>query len=201
MTDRVRGVEVMWSQPLESRYRMGLCMTSSETWKDKWRMIELRWDICIQECLKGSPDERGNTRLSAGKCKAAIESVALDVWAFRDWLIHDTSSGLDSAVVDAFLNDAAGYHIRACSDLATRSKHFAVGDAKKHLLELHRVDAVKDNLPIVFRAKRVFQHPAQTRGAVRAPTGNTDEYEDAVEMVHRAIKQWRVFLTDRKLLP
>jgi hypothetical protein len=138
--------------------------------------------------------------VSAQRCKAAIEALAQDLWALRDWLIQDTTSGLDAVDVDGFLDSPDGYHVRSCGDLATRVKHFRVDHSKKHLLELERIDQVKDDVPIVFRAVRVFQQPAAKRGAERAATGDTDQYEDAVEMVRRAIRGWNAFLRERSLI-
>lgn len=176
----------------------------AETWADKWRLIETRWHACVEECWSGRTevDQAGVARVhvSAPRCKAAIEALAQDLWALRDWLIQDATSGLDAAAVDGFLDSPDGYHVRSCGDLATRAKHFRVDDPKKHLLQLERADEVKDNVPIVFRAVRVFQQPAASRGGGRPATGDTDQYEDAVEMLRRAIRGWSAFLQERSLI-
>ncbi|TXI08286.1 MAG: hypothetical protein E6Q76_07505 [Rhizobium sp.] len=172
-----------------------------ETWKNKWAMIESRRETCLSECLTGHrTTDSLVVRVSVRKCRDAIEALAQDLWALRDWLVNDPSSGLKAADVDAFLHSAGGYHIRACGDLATRAKHFAVNDNKKHLLQLQEVKAEKDGVPIVFKAVRIYHTPADKRGDERVPTGSTDEYEDAVEMCRRALEQWRTFLVSVKLL-
>lgn len=171
----------------------------AETWIDKWKTVRSRWETCQTECWRGHEqiDDTGQpiARISAQKCKDSIEALAQDLWALRDWLVHDSGVQLSQAIVDGFLDSSDGYHVRACSDLATRLKHFRVGDKRKHLLELVRVDQIKGGAPIVFRAVRLFQHALEPGEKNRALTGSSDEYEDAVEMVRRAIIGWESFFT------
>ena len=134
------------------------------------------------------------------RCKGAIEALAQDLWALRDWLVKDPTAGLDAGDLNTFVNSPEGTHVRACADLATRLKHFQVDDAKRHLLELEPVHSVKQGVPITFKAVKVYQHPSRPPvGTPRVPTGDTDVYEDAVEMLRRAARSWNEFLISKSL--
>lgn len=177
----------------------------AETWRHRWEMIESRWQVCVDACWNGVPrtvtGAAGGTYIDTLHCQGAIEALAHDLWALWDWLLRDPASSLDFAELSAFLNSPDGYHVRACGDLVTRLKHFQVNDARKHLLELEPAHDMRQGVPIVFRAVRVYQHPSTTsRTAPRVPTGDTDVYEDAVEMLRRAIGQWNEFLISKSLI-
>lgn len=177
----------------------------AEKWQDRWHLIESRWQVCVDECWRGTPQKAigaaGGTLVDTLRCKGAIEALAHDLWALRDWLLKDPTSGLDASDLNAFVNSSEGFHVRACGDLATRLKHFQVDDARRHLLELKPVHTVKHGVPIVFKAVKVYQHPSMPpAGSPRAPTGDTDVYEDAVEMLRRAIRSWNEFLISKSLI-
>lgn len=111
--------------------------------------------------------------------------------------MKDPTSGLTATDLNAFVESPEGTHVRACADLATRLKHFRVTSRRRHLLELEEAGEIKQGVPIVFRAVKIHQHPLPeippgdpqpTRPLDRLPTGDTDTYEDAVEMLRRAIE-------------
>lgn len=164
-----------------------------ESWQDRWKMIEVRWKLCVRQSLRShasSPVQPDPTEVL--ECKGSIEALAGDLWALRDWLINDPTSPLTEQQVNDFLDRAEQGHIRACSDLTTRLKHYSVNDPKKHLLEL--VPVSSHGGAVRFRAVRTFQAGPMAKGALRTATGDTDEYEDALEMIRRAIASWNDFL-------
>jgi hypothetical protein len=186
----------------------------AETWRDKWSMIEVRWNTCFAECFDGYERVDGNPNQlrslppsvqrrdhaeQARLCKAAIEAMAQDLWALRDWLVQDPSTPLTREDLDAFIESADAFHIRSCADLATRVKHFQVDDRRRHLLTLEQVDDYEVEPPTLFRATRIYQGP-RVDGS-RTPTGDVDEYPDAIEMLRRARRDWVGFLRSNGMAP
>lgn len=183
----------------------------AETWRDRWNMIEHRWEAVVKKCWRGklNPEHPEIPTFTKTDCKAAIEALAIDLWSFRDWLVNDDSSGLTAADVDDFVKDSSGYHLRSCADLATRLKHCRVDDRHRHLLELKFVGTTTPGEPpIMFSAERVFYaeesanqaKQRRTAGTQRVPTANRDEYLDAVELLRRARLAWEQLLKARSLI-
>ncbi len=53
-------------------------MAVAQTWKDKWKSINSKFDTCMSECI--------THYRSDDKCKDGIEAVMADIWNLRDWL-------------------------------------------------------------------------------------------------------------------
>ena len=95
--------------------------------------------------------------------------------------LHDINSFLDTHVS----------HIKACGDIETKQKHYRVDDRRHEDIKLiwegnHNHPS---GLPVIFSVTRVY----------RDGTGK-DHWEDAYELVRRAIEEWKKFLESRALL-
>jgi len=153
------------------------------SWKDKWASINSKFDTCTSECIT-------NYR-SDDKCKDSLENVIADIWNLKDWLVKDITVGVSQADINAFL-DTKAFNISACGDIETAQKH-------SHADSPHREDTVltwegnhdhPSGSPVVFSVIRKYKDNP----------GNIDRWEDAWELVRRAINEWEKFLTEGGLL-
>ena len=107
----------------------------------------------------------------------------------KDWLSNDPFTPLPKADIDAFLSTTS--HISACGDIETKQKHYNVNDPHRQNTELIWEGNHKhpSGLPVVFSVTRKYKD-----------SNNKDYWEDAFEVVRRAIEEWKKFLTSRGLL-
>ena len=158
-------------------------MAVAQTWKDKWKRINRRFDTCKSECI--------THYRSDDKCRDSIEAVIADIWNLKDWLANDPTTNVSKAEIDALLNTGEFSHISACGDIETRQKHYRVDDPHRENTEL--IWEGKHNhlsgYPLIFSVIRKYKD-----------SNSTDSYEDAFELPRRAIEQWKKFLTKRELL-
>jgi len=154
------------------------------TWKHKWKSINSKFETCKVECI--------TAYRSDDKCKDSIEAVIADIWNLRDWLINDPSVGIPRNDIYDFVNHGEAFHIRACGDLEVKHKHLRIDDPKHENTELiwegnHNHPS---GYPVVFSVIRRYKDNPE----------NIDKWEDAFELVMRAIGEWQVFLTTKNLL-
>jgi hypothetical protein len=129
--------------------------------------------------------------------------LALDLWALRDWLEHDPSNPLTKEHLDSFVSSSDGFHVRACADLATRIKHFRVDHSLRHFTALIPENDFSQSPPILFSVRKVYQAPwpqGASRAGERISTQDEDHYEDAMELMRRALSAWEAFLSQENLL-
>lgn len=157
-------------------------MAVSQTWKDKWKSINSKFDTCVSECI--------THYRSDGKCKDSIEAVMADIWNLKDWLACDPTAHVPKADINAFLNREA-FNIRACGDIETKQKHYRVNNLRRENTELiwegnhHH----KSGLLVIFSVTRTYRD-----------SSSTDHWEDAYELARRAIEEWKQFLRQKGLL-
>jgi len=158
-------------------------MAVAQTWKDKWKRINSKFDTCKSECI--------THYRSDDKCRDSIEAVIADIWNLKDWLANDPTTNVSKAEIDALLNTGEFSHISACGDIETKQKHYRVDDTHRENTEL--IWEGKHNhpsgYPVIFSVTRKYKD-----------SSSTDRYEDAFELAKRAIEQWKKFLTKRELL-
>jgi hypothetical protein len=157
-------------------------MAVAQTWKDKWKSINSKFDTCTSECI--------THYRSDDKCKDSIEAVVADIWNLKDWLPQDPTAHVPQADINAFL-DTEAYNIRACGDIETKQKHYRVNDPRRENTELiwegnhHH----QSGLPVIFSVTRIYKDGS-----------GTDHWEDAYELARRAIEEWKKFLRQKRLL-
>lgn len=154
-------------------------MPVTQTWKDKWKSINSKFDTCKHECITHYRSDE--------KCKDSIEAVIADIWNLRDWLANDPTTEVTLHDINSFL-DTHVSHIKACGDIEAKQKHYRVDDRRHEDIKLiwegnHNHPS---GLPVIFSVTRVY----------RDGTG-TDHWEDAYELVRRAIEEWKKFLESR----
>jgi hypothetical protein len=157
-------------------------MAMAQTWKDKWRSINSKFDTCKFECI--------THYRSDDKCKDSIEAIMADIWNLKDWLAQDTTAHVPKSDIDAFLNTEA-FHIRACGDIETKQKHYRVNSRWRENTELiwegnHNHPS---GFPVIFSVTRKYKD-----------SNSTDHWEDAYELARRAIEEWKKFLAKRGLI-
>jgi hypothetical protein len=74
-------------------------MAAVQTWKDKWKSINSKFDTCTSECI--------THYRSDDKCKDSIEAVVADIWNLKDWLVQDPTEHVPQADIHAFLDTKA----------------------------------------------------------------------------------------------
>jgi hypothetical protein len=157
-------------------------MALAQTWKDKWKSINSKFDTCISECIKHYHSDQ--------KCKDSIEAVLSDIWNLKDWLVNDPTVSVSQADINALL-DTEAFNIRACGDIETAQKHYRVNNRRREKTELiwegnHNHPS---GLPVIFSATRTYKDGS-----------GTDHWEDVLELARRAIGEWKNFLAKRGLL-
>jgi len=157
-------------------------MAVEQTWKDKWKSINSKFDTCKSECI--------TNYCSDDKCKDSIEAVMADIWNLKDWLAQDSTAHVPQADINAFL-DTEAFNIRACGDIETKQKHLRVNDPHRENTELiwEGNHAHPSGLPVIFSITRTYKDGS-----------GTDHWEDAYELARRAIEEWKKFLGKRGLL-
>ncbi len=155
----------------------------AESWEDKWRSINSKFDTCISECI--------THYRSDDKCKDSIEAVIADIWNLKDWLANDPTTNVSMPEIHALLNTGEFSHISACGDIETRQKHYRVNNLHRENTKLILVDKHNhpSGYPVIFSVVRKYKE-----------SSSKDIYEDASELAKRAIEQWKKFLTKRGLL-
>ena len=157
-------------------------MPATQTWKDKWKSIDSKFDTCKYECI--------THYCSDDKCKDSIEAVIADIWNLKDWLAHDPTVNVTQDDINLFPSTQA-FHISACGDIETKQKHYRVDDPRREDTELlwegnHNHPS---GLPVIFSVTRIYKDGS-----------GTDHWEDAYELARRAIEEWKKFLKNRGLL-
>jgi hypothetical protein len=157
-------------------------MTTVLTWKDKWQSIHSKFDTCKSECL--------THYCSDEKCKDSIEAVIADIWNLKDWLAEDSTVPITKADIHKFL-DTYPMHITACGDIETRQKHYRVSDSRREDTKViwEANHNHPSGYPVIFSVTRTYKD-----------CSGTDHWEDAYELVRRAIGEWEKFLKARGLL-
>lgn len=152
------------------------------TWQDKWASICSKLETCRAECRTAFRSDQ--------KCKDSIEAVVADLWNLKEWLWRDPGSGVSHAETDAFVNTPEAFNIRGCADLTTLDKHYRVSNKHRDDTRLGQesVAVHSDGYPLVYSATRDYGD------------GNTDHWEDAIELAIRAAMEWEQFLVSRGLL-
>ncbi|MCK4387693.1 MAG: hypothetical protein KAW00_02875 [Dehalococcoidia bacterium] len=157
-------------------------MAAAETWKDRWKRINSKFDTCKSECI--------THYRSDDKCRDSIEAVIADIWNLKDWLAYDPTANVDKTEIDAFLKTGESLHISVCGDIETKRKHYRVTDLHRENTELIREgNYAHPSGPLIYSVTRTYKDAS-----------GTDHYEDACELARRAIEQWKKFLTKRGLL-
>ncbi len=157
-------------------------MAVAQTWKDKWKSINSKFDTCTSACI--------THYRSDDKCKDSIEAVVADIWNLKDWLRQDPTAHVAQTDIKAFL-DTEAFNIRACGDIETKQKHYRVDDRRRENSELiwegnHHHHS---GLPVIFSVTRTYRD-----------SSSTDHWEDAYELARRAIEEWKQFLRRKGLL-
>ncbi len=157
-------------------------MAVSQTWRDKWKRINSKFDTCRSECI--------THYRSDDKCRDSLEAVIADIWNMKDWLANDPTTNVSKSEIDAALTGELS-HISVCGDIETKQKHYRVDDPHREYTEL--ILEGKHNhpsgYPVIFSVTRKYKD-----------SSSTDHYEDAFELARRAIEQWKKFLIKRGLL-
>ena len=103
-------------------------MAVAQTWKDKWKRINSKFDTCKSECI--------THYRSDDKCRDSIEAVIADIWNLKDWLANDPITNVSKDEIDALLNTGEFSHISVCGDIETQQKHLRVDDTHRENTEL-----------------------------------------------------------------
>ena len=132
-----------------------------------------------------------------------------DLWSFfqnchhlKDWIINDQTvsdkiKGIKGGNIEDFVNKNEA--LRICADLANRSKHL-------------RLDRVRDDAKITSRSVTIYPPTAN----IGAPTAGSDSVgtstcehtitlrdggtRKALDVAREAVKAWRSFLSNNKLI-
>lgn len=157
-------------------------MTVAQSWSDKWKSINSKFATCESECVTNYRSDQ--------KCKDSIEAVIADIWNLKDWLTEDVNAHVSQAEIYDFIYNRA-CHITACGDIETKQKHCKVKNLRREPTELiwEGKHDHPSGLPVIWSVTRTYKDG----------TG-TDHWEDAYELVRRAIKQWRGFLEEKGLV-
>ena len=157
-------------------------MPAAQSWKEKWTSVNSKFATCKSECVTNYRSDQ--------LCKDSIEATISDIWNLKDWLVEDVNAHVSRTEIYDFLINRA-CHITACGDIETKQKHYKVKNQHHEPIEL--IWEGKHNhpsgFPVIFSVTRIYKDG----------TGK-DCWEDAYELLRRAIEQWREFLKEKGLL-